>query len=59
MLRSHRVGISGGGSDSIRVGSQRRLFKKIVRRQVRVGVFYLCYDLRVALPGKSLRRLSA
>ena len=45
--------------EAIGVGSPRRLFKKLLRRQGRVGVFYLiptcCFDLRVA-PEKSLRR---
>ena len=38
--------------EAIPVGSSCRLFKNILRRQVRVGVFYLTqacpYDLRVA-----------
>lgn len=45
--------------EAIRIGSPRRLFKKLLRRQNRVGVFYLaetcCFNLRVA-PEKSLRK---
>ena len=40
------------------VRSPLRLFKQILRRPRRLGIFFLCAKLRVA-PEKSLRRHSA